>query len=474
MKFPSLILLAVIAIVYGDQEDEVREPTMAFVHHITLSDSKICGDGETIQISCGLNIMERLDTPFLTLAEEQAIEKAERDAEKEAEKAAKEAEKAAKEAEEAAAAAAAGTAAPSNLRRRLPKEDDEPVEPAELPPLFTSDVYEMEITNCTQSIKGQNQALYLPGKQLIVEAEGYQNIDVASADPYNNTESIMTRQGRIKFWEPPTEWQQLMGYNKSNHVGNLLFKVIVERKQVIDQNEMFLGMTLTMQAMADAIMLNDTGVMFPDPVPAFKNYTRVISAELDWEHIVNVACSPEKFATAAPTPQPSPQPSQNPTAPSVAPSMVPSVTPSVSDMPSDMPSSTPTPAPSSLPSTMPSDMPSSVPSPSPSDLPSSMPSGGPTAMPSPLPSPLPTSMPSLAPSTTVLPSASPSGDLFRNNAFPEDLTADSTPSRGPSTQQFVSQFDGPMNQDDLSEYTREYYGETGEVHDQEKPDLITP
>eukprot|EP00526_Cylindrotheca_closterium_P012743 CAMPEP_0113636204 /NCGR_PEP_ID=MMETSP0017_2-20120614/18898_1 /TAXON_ID=2856 /ORGANISM="Cylindrotheca closterium" /LENGTH=442 /DNA_ID=CAMNT_0000547069 /DNA_START=21 /DNA_END=1349 /DNA_ORIENTATION=- /assembly_acc=CAM_ASM_000147 len=442
MKFPSLIvLLTAITSVSGKKEDEKEPPapTMAFVHHLTLSDSKICGDGEIVQVECGLNIMERLPIP-----EKPEDEKKEKDKDKEQ--------------------------PPDRLRRRLPKEED--TEPVELPPLFSSDVYEMEITNCTNSVKGQNRTLYFPGRQLIVEAEGFQNIDVASVDPYNNTESIMTRQGRIKFWEPPTEWQQLMGYQKSNHIGNLLFKVIVERKQIIDETEMFVGMTLTMQAMADAIMLNDTGVMFPEPVPAYKNYTQVISAELDWEHLVNVACSPEKFATAMPTPQPSPQPSANPTAPSVAPSMEPSVNPSLSLVPSDIPSTVPTPLPSSIPSMGPSTVPSS----SPSTVPSTVPSSGPSTVPSTVPSSAPSALPSTSPSGfptdgSVTNMVHPDFDTFTDDTS----TSGTSPSRGPSTQQqYQRPYDAPIDEDDLSEYTREYYGEAEEVHDSEKPDLITP
>lgn len=412
MKILNIFLLPAIASVSGKKEEIPPEPTMEFVHHLTLSDSKICGDGETVHIECGLNIMERI--PFV----DEEDEKKDKDKDK-------------------------------NLRRRLPKEEE--TEPEEIK-LFSSDVYEMEITNCTNSVKGQNRTINLAGRQLIVEAEGFQNIDVASVDPYNNTEKIMTRQGRIKFWEPPTEWQQLMGYQKSHHIGNLLFKVVVERKKVIDQTEMFVGMALTMQAMADAIMLNDTGIMFPEPVAAYKNYTRVVSAELDWEHLVNVACSPEKFATAAPTPQPSPAPSANPTAPSVAPSMAPSVAPSMN--PSSEPST------SMAPSSMPTQVPSSSPSAIPSTAPSAQPSSVPSTAPSNLPSKLPTSSPTQDANNPIL-----------NSAYPGSTNnAGVAPSRGPSTQQFNRPL---FDEDTTTDYTREYYGESN-AHENEKPDLIIP
>ncbi|CAJ1961235.1 unnamed protein product [Cylindrotheca closterium] len=453
MKISCLILLAAIASVSGKKEDDdlPPQPTMEFVHHLTLSDSKVCGDGETVHIECGLNIMQRLPIP-----EELEDEKKDKDKED------------------------PPNAAGGGLRRRLKKEDDEPKEPELLPPLFSSDIYEMEITNCTNSVKGQNRTMELAGRQLIVEAEGFQNIDVASVDPYNNTETIMTRQGRMKFWERPTELQQLMGYQKSDHIGNLLFKVVVERKKIIDQTEMFVGMTLTMQAMADAIMMNDTGVMFPEPVPAYKNYTQVISAELDWERMENVVCSPKKFVTAMPTPQPTQS-----VVPSMEPSMEPSANPSLSLVPSKMPSSAPTPLPSitpstipsSAPSTLPSDLPSTVPSTVPSALPSTLPSPEPsslpTALPSPAPSPLPTALPSSVPSPlpTSGPTAGPTTTDYDpqgpdNNAANPDFTG-TVPSR-------QSPYDGPMDQDNLGEFTREYYGTMGEAHDTEKPDLIIP
>ena len=50
------------------------------------------------------------------------------------------------------------------------EDKEEEVEPVNIT-LFSSDVYEMEIANCTNSIKGQNRTLELPGRQLIVEAE---------------------------------------------------------------------------------------------------------------------------------------------------------------------------------------------------------------------------------------------------------------------------------------------------------------
>lgn len=444
MKFLSLILLAAITRAAG-KKDEIVYPTMAFVHHLTLSDSKICGDGETVHIQCGLNIMERLPIPEDVKDDKKPKnDPPDNDPNN-----------------------------PNNLRRRLPKEDEK-----EQKPLFSSDVYEMEITNCTNSVKGQNRTIKYEGRKLIVEAEGFQNIDVASVDPFNNTEQIMTRMGRIKFWEPPTDWQKLMGYERSNHIGNLLFTVKIERKQIVDQTEMFVGMALMMQAMADAIMLNDTGIMFPEPVAVYRNYTRVLSAELEWEHLVNVACSPEKFATAAPTPQPTPQPSANPTAPSNAPSSSPSRSdapsghPTVSKMPSNMPSQVPSLSPSQVPSAIPSVEPSTLPSLSPSTAPSLNPSSLPSRLPTSGPTSRPTSGPTSGPSVDYDPQNNMAIPEY-NGAYPGYISDSGTaPSRGPSTQQYNSPLE--FDEEDFFSYTREYYGDEENPHDTEKPDLIVP
>jgi hypothetical protein len=295
MKLATLFLIT-LAGVSAKKEDEL--PELAFLKHVALSDSKICADGEVISVSCNLNIMELIPV----VVEDKKN--------------------------------------PNRLRRRLKKEDDEK-------PIYSSAEYGLEVSNCTDTIKGFNSTANpkILGRELVAEVEGFRNYGVSFDDADENAESYMVRQGRIMFYEPPTDAMLLLGYTKSDHVGNLLFKLVIERKEIVDERELWIGMTLTMQAMADSIMMNDTGVVFADLEPTYKKSTKIISAELEWEDIINSPCSPHEYATATHSPTDGPTGSPTPD-PSVDPSPYPTPSPSA-DPTSDpiTPTGIPTPSP---------------------------------------------------------------------------------------------------------------------------------
>jgi hypothetical protein len=343
MKLAILFLITLIG-VSAKKEDEL--PEMAFLKHVALSDSKICADGEVISVSCNLNIMELIPV----VVEDKKDRRTNR------------------------------------LRRRLKKEDDEK-------PIYSSAEYGLEVSNCTDTIKGFNSTANpkILGRELVAEVEGFRNYGVSFDDADENAESYMVRQGRIMFYEPPTDAMLLLGYTKSDHVGNLLFKLVIERKEIVDERELWIGMTLTMQAMADSIMMNDTGVVFADLEPTYKKSTKIISAELEWEDIINSPCSPHEYATATHSPTDGPTGSPTPD-------------------PSVDPSPYPTPSPSADPSPYPTPSPSADPTPDPSPYPTTSPSADPTLDPTPSPSADPTTGPTSSPSvdSTASPTSSPS------------------------------------------------------------------
>jgi hypothetical protein len=269
-------------------KDDKEEPELVFLKHVGMWDSKICADGEVISVSCHLNIMELIP---VAVADKDKDHKHRRT---------------------------------NSVRRRLPKDEDE----KEAEPIYSSAEYELEVANCTDTIKGFDYSAdpEIPGRELVAEVEGFRNFGLSFDDADENGESYMVRQGRIMFYEPPTTAMIALGYTRSDHVGNLLFKIVIERKEIVDERELWSGMTMTMQAMSDAIMLNDTGVVFADLEPMYKKSTKIISAELEWEEIINSPCSPHKYATS--THSPTSGPTGDPTAtPSVNPSPSPTRTP---------------------------------------------------------------------------------------------------------------------------------------------------
>lgn len=300
MKLASLFLLAFATVSAKKEED--KEPAMTFVQNVVLTDSKVCADGEPISVSCSINIMEAAD---VVLASNSKKDRA-------------------------------------RLRRRLPKEEDLDQ------PIYSSAEYELEVMNCSNTIKGWNYTAdpEIYGRELVAEVEGFRNFGLSFDDEVENGETLMVRSGRIMFYEPPTDAMLLLGYTKSNHVGNLAFRFVIEQKQVLDERELWTGMTLTMQAMADAIMLNDTGVVFADAQPIYRSATKIVSADVEWEDIINSPCSPHEYATS--THAPTGGPTSGPTSePSVDPSPYP--TPAPSSDPTPIPG-TPTGDPSGAPS----------------------------------------------------------------------------------------------------------------------------
>jgi hypothetical protein len=361
MKLSTLFLMTLASSVsasHEDQEPEPPQPTLEYLKNVTLSDSKICGDGEAISVSCNLNIMELI--PAVVVSDN-------------------------------------STRRAKNLRRRQKKEEDKVEAEAEVEdgPIYSSAEYELEVASCADTIKG--------GRALVAEVEGFRNFGVSFSDADHNGETYMVRQGKINFYEAPTAEMHRLGYTKSDHVGSLFFKLVIERKEIVDERELWTGMTMTMQAMADSIMLNDTGVVFADLEPTYKESIKIISADLDWEKIVNVPCSPYEYATAtySPTDSPSSDPSPSPT-------------PDPSPYPSPSPSSNPTPNPTTpYPTSSPSADPTSYPTSSPSADPTSYPTSSPSADPTPNPTPSPSEDPTPVP-TTPYPTSTPSADPTNN------------------------------------------------------------
>eukprot|EP00980_Cylindrotheca_fusiformis_P003975 scaffold874_cov126-Cylindrotheca_fusiformis.AAC.8 len=311
---------------------------MEVIHSLVLTDSKICADGEPVSVSCQINILKAMVN-----LEDEPNPHMRRGARK-------------------------------RRRRRLPKEDEKEK-------LFSSAEYEFEVTSCSDTIKGRDYRTRpeIEGRELVAEVEGLRNFGLHFNDVVDNSESLMVRQGRIRLYEPPTETMRLLGYTKSDHVGNLAFKLVIEQKQVVDERELWVGMTLTMQAMADAIMLNDTGIMFEDLEPTYQTSTKIVSAEVEWENIINSPCSPYFYATSTyvPTHGPTSGPTSEPTSgPSPSPTSRPSLSPT--SRPSLSPTSRPSPSPTSGPSPSPTLSPSSSPTTVPG-TPTEQPSGSPTS-----------------------------------------------------------------------------------------------
>jgi hypothetical protein len=293
MKLSSILLLAFSGVGAKKEETDLVEPQMQVLQDITFSDKKMCADGEYVEVSCGIKILE----PFEEVTEkDRTLQKNE-------------------------------ITSNNNLRRRLPKED-KVVEPQSI---YYSAEMGLEITDCNNSLKGANMTNRTEvGRDLIAEGEALGSLTKFKfTDSASNEAGYIVRQGRISFFEEPSYEQELLGITKGPHVGNILWKVILDNQAATDEKRLWSQFTMTIQAAADAIMYNDTGFLLNEVQPEYNTNVKIIDASLEWEPVLESPCSPDWAANTVVTETPSIAPSPAPSE-----SGQPTMTPSVSVKPS--------------------------------------------------------------------------------------------------------------------------------------------